>query len=134
MVKREWFFLEPLALGLSYLWFILWWHNSYQSSEWLATAILLSMIWLTFMAADIYGTAKSRWEIPDLHLILAATAGILYYSVLAAVLVPHSIQSMTLASILVLVVYAGATFFAFRNTRFNDRTVAVYSLVRLCWP
>ena len=131
-LKPVWSILEPIALVSTYSIVFIWQGSSYQGHNApLMTTALLGLIWLAYVAYDLFGYNLNRRGPrfnPELHHLLAVANGVAFYSALCILIAPYSYQWFAAATVPVLCVYGIAAAWTMQNRKFDEITVARYTV------
>ena len=110
LMKDRWAMLEPIALGASYLMYLLWYKTYYAPEQMLATIYFLVVFWLLFYAIEVYRGLKQITAWVELRTTVAAVNTLFFYSAIYSLIEPRHHDAMGLATVLLGVVYFGVAF------------------------
>ena len=103
--KRSWVILEPLTLGATYTWYLIWYQKFYQPDALLVTVVFLTIFWLIFFALDTYRMVTGETDHAEVGHAVAAFSGIFYYAALYTIIDRLHHELMGVATLLVGLVY-----------------------------
>jgi uncharacterized membrane protein len=126
--KDSWAAIEPLALGATYLTYLVWRVSSYEPGYISFTIPFLTIFWALFFAMDIYRVVKSIRTYPELRMGLATVNTIFFYIALYVDIFGEHPNRMAAVTLMLGVVYFLSVFVLMRRRIDNLSVVSRYML------
>lgn len=86
--KFSWFVLEPMTIGATCLWYVLWYSRFYEPGDLWITSLFLTIFWLLFYGLDIYRVIRPAPTFAEARQAVAIFNGVFYYCALFAIMNP----------------------------------------------
>ena len=119
IVKDRWVVLEPLTLGATYVYYILWYSRFYRELDLPITVVFLTVFWVLFYALDVSRTVRPAKSFQEVRQITGAFNGVLYYTGMYSIINPLHHELMGWITATIGVVYL-LTALAARRVTGND--------------
>ena len=83
IVKDRWVVLEPLTVGATYVYYLLWYSHFYREPDLPITVVFLTVFWVLFYALDVSRTVRPATSYREVRQITAAFNGVFYAKIIA---------------------------------------------------
>lgn len=132
LIKKDtWVVLEPLAVGATYLTYLLWNQEFYSADSLLLTVFFLTVFWVLFYAVDVIRILRSLTTYAEARRVVGAFNAIFYYAAIYTIIDPEYHDWMAPVTLAVGAVYF-LTVLAMSGKRpENTMAIAQYTLTAI---
>ncbi len=86
IVKDRWVVLEPLTVGATYVYYMLWYSHFYREPDLPITVVFLTVFWVLFYALDVSRTVRPAESFNEVRQVTAAFNGVFYYAAMYSII------------------------------------------------
>jgi len=125
--KQQWYVLEPLTLGATWLMYQMWRDPYYTDADLWVTVFFITLFWILFLVLDVVRSRSSESGEP-LNQIVPGLNTLFYFLALYFILDKDYHAWMGLATVVIGLVYAVILMERLRSGDLNDKVKARYGL------